>query len=69
MSYLDQNAKLGLACPGCGHKFQQSLGRMERDFDCPACGARFKTDEFRRGIERVEEAIDALAREIGKISG
>ncbi len=62
---LDQQP-LELVCPACGHKFQQTLGRLKEDptIDCPACHRPIQIDAqgLRDGLKPVEDSIADLRK-------
>lgn len=68
MDLLNQNAKLDLKCPNCGHKFKKTIGGMQSDFHCPDCGTTFKTNQIAKDMKAVEKTLKDFARKISKLS-
>ena len=69
--YLDTAGTYDFKCPNCGNSFKQSVAGLEHDFDtnCPKCheSIRVKTHEARRTLEQVDEQLDDLQRNLGKM--
>jgi DNA-directed RNA polymerase subunit RPC12/RpoP len=55
-----------LTCPACGHKFQEQLGRLEKDptIDCPGCHSpiEIKAQGLRDGLKKVDRAMADLQK-------
>jgi len=56
---LDREAVFDLTCPKCGHKFEQSTGRMRAKpkFSCPKCRQLFDAKKLNIAIEKTVEDI------------
>ena len=67
MGLLD-GAKVTLDCPSCGHKFQETIGRLQNDptLRCPSCNQAIQIEAqgLRDGIKGVDESMADLARTI-----
>ena len=56
-----------ITCPKCGHKSEESVGRLKTDgYTCPACGYTCDPSELARAIKEVEDSVEKLKREIAK---
>lgn len=61
---------IDIPCPGCGHKFEESIARLKGDpqLSCPACGISFcvQADALRKGLKAAEKAISDLRATLRK---
>ena len=65
---LDINSHtLGIPCPHCSEKVEETIGRLKTDpkLTC-ACGATIQVDakDLRSGIEQIERSLEQLRRTI-----
>ena len=57
-----------VACPKCGHKSEENVGRLKTDgYTCPNCGDTRDPAEFARAIKEVEDAIEKLKRHFARV--
>ena len=57
-----------VACPKCGHKSEENLGRLQTDgYNCPTCGDTRDAAEFSRDIKEIEDAIEKLKRHFARV--
>jgi hypothetical protein len=67
MSGLFDDAEIPIPCPKCGRETQKSVGwiKSNDEFTCD-CGQviRLEADDFRRGIEESEDALEDLKRKL-----
>jgi transcription initiation factor IIE alpha subunit len=56
---------LAFCCPRCKKEFQTTVARLKRpDQECPHCGAKFETSDFKRGIDQAEDEIERFRRNL-----
>jgi ssDNA-binding Zn-finger/Zn-ribbon topoisomerase 1 len=57
-----------VACPKCGHKSEENVGRLKTDgYTCPNCGDTRDASEFARDIKQVEDAVEKLKRKLARV--
>ena len=56
-----------VACPKCGHKSEENVGRLKTDgYTCPNCGYNCDPNELARAIKEVEDSVEKLKRQIAR---
>jgi len=66
---LEENNYLTLACPACGHIFQETIGSL-RQKDAVVCARctrvfPFEQDEFRVALQEARDALTKLRESLG----
>ena len=72
MAFLD-DAPISFECPGCGHEFSETLGRLKAnpEIECPGCAKpiQIQSDEsVHRAVKKADKAIDDLRRTIKRFN-
>lgn len=69
-SILD-NEFADLACPQCGHKFKERLGKLKTNptLTCAKCKAAIPVDanKLRATIQKVDKSVADIQRSLGRI--
>lgn len=71
MSGFLDDSEIDLSCPSCGHKFQETLGRLKNNPNivCPGCGGSISIDfEGREGLDEIDAAVGRLKKTIDDIN-
>ena len=68
MITLVEKEAVEVACPKCGHKSEENVGRLKTaGYVCPNCGDTRDPAEFARAIKEVEDAVEKLKREFARV--
>jgi len=71
MTNLDPTAQVPLSCPKCGQQFKKAVRELQggAHFPCPNgnCEVVFNPADFAAALKEVDESIDQLARDLGKM--
>ena len=71
MKSLLDNESAELACPHCGHKFKERLGKLKTNptLACAKCRGviTVDADQLRRAMERNAKALADLKRQASRI--
>lgn len=71
LSDLISNASIEIECPKCGHKFEQTIGRLKSDpeMPCPGCGTsiQFQAEGLRTALDEVDDATAKFKRNIDNL--
>ena len=63
--------RVELPCPHCGHKFKESLGRLQLNpqLKCTDCGQSFNIDatKLKKTVKSVKDQLAKFKRDIGKM--
>lgn len=67
---IDSHA-ITIACPSCGKKFDEKIGRLKRDpnLTCPGCQTTITVDaaKLRSGIQSAQKSLDRFGRALQKL--
>jgi DNA-directed RNA polymerase subunit RPC12/RpoP len=73
MTFSLDKETMDIACPNCGRKIKERLGRLKNSpvINCPGCKQRIEVDasSLRAALQRVEQAfrrLDDSLKRLGK---
>lgn len=71
MKNMLNTQSIELACPHCGHKFSETIGKLKTNpkLTCTRCkgGINVDANHMRTEIAKVEKALEQLGRTLGNI--
>lgn len=74
MTGLLDNHQIELACPQCGRKFKERLGRLQnnQNIRCPGCGTNISVSTsspggLTKGLHTVDKSLAELQRSLKKL--
>jgi transcription elongation factor Elf1 len=71
MKNILDDQPIELACPHCGHKLKERIGKLKTNpkLTCGSCRGHIeiKADQMRGEIAKVEKALADLQRTLGRI--
>ena len=72
MKNMLDDQSIELACPHCGHKLSQTIGKLETNpkLTCTKCRGVISIDanQMRSQISKVEKSLADLQRSLGRLS-